>query len=217
MRMTASLRGFTLVEMAVVLVIVGLMLGGLIVPLTTQMEQKGFTDTQRAMAEIKEALMGYALSHAAADTRPYFPCPDTDGNGLENREVGGGCTNTEGDLPWADLGVSGRDAWNNLYRYRVANGFSNSVNGFLLTSNGNITVKDASAGANIATNVPALVISRGKAGAGGGADEAENTDVDGTFVSHTPSGAAGNEFDDMVVWLPSAIIVNRMAVAGRLP
>ena len=215
--MKESSRGFTLVEMAVVLVIVGLMLGGLIVPLTTQMEQKGFTDTQRAMAEIKEALMGYALSHAAADGRPHLPCPDTNGDGLENREVGGACTNTEGDLPWADLGVSGRDAWSNLYRYRVANSFSNNVNGFLLTSNGNITVKDASAGANIATNVPALVISRGKGGAGGGADEAENTDVDGTFVSHAPSGAAGNEFDDLVVWVPSAILINRMVAAGRLP
>jgi prepilin-type N-terminal cleavage/methylation domain-containing protein len=40
--------GFTLVEMAIVLVIVGLLLGGLLMPLSAQIEQRRIGETQKA-------------------------------------------------------------------------------------------------------------------------------------------------------------------------
>src|SRR5689334_14380107 len=88
--------GFTLVEMAVVLAIVGLMLGGLLVPISAQMDQKNYSKTQQDMSEIREALIGYGLSHG------YLPCPTNSvTNGAEERS-GTACTNRVGFLPWAE-------------------------------------------------------------------------------------------------------------------
>ncbi len=49
-------RGFTLIEMAVVLVIVGLLLGGMLVPLATQMETDRRKETTATLESIREAL-----------------------------------------------------------------------------------------------------------------------------------------------------------------
>lgn len=188
-------------------------------PLSAQMDQRNFNDSQRALNDTKDALMGYALSlnHAATDGKPHLPCPDTDGDGMENR-TGTACASVEGDLPWVDLGVAENDSWGNHYRYRVSSLFSDSAAGFTLSSVGNIDIRDAASGGNtVASQLPVLVLSRGKNGAGAGTDEAENGDADTTFVSHVPSATSGNEFDDLVVWLPSTIIFNRMVSAGLLP
>lgn len=213
-------RGFTLVEVAIVLIIVGLMMSAFLMPLAAQMDLKNYRETRMQMDEIREALIGFALSHSATDGKPYLPCPDTDGDGLEDR-VGSGCASQEGDLPIQNLGILGTDAWNNNYIYRVTEAnvanqhFANSANGFTLASTGNITVRVASGGSNLVTSIPVIIISKGKNGASAAvnADESENTSPDGTFVSHdfTPT------FDDTVVWISPNILFNRMVTAGKLP
>jgi len=209
--------GFTLIEMAIVLVIVGLMLGGLLVPLSAQMDQRNYSETQKALSDIKEALIGYALSHPAADGKPHFPCPDTDGDGLENRTASA-CTSAEGDLPTVDLGLPALDSWRNRYRYRVTNSFADNATGFTLASSGNITIRDAAAGNTVASAIPVAIFSRGKNGAGAGTDEAENSDsTNAILVAHAPTSTVGNEFDDLVVWVPSGILFNRLVAAGKLP
>jgi hypothetical protein len=70
-----------------------------------------------------------------------------------------------------------------------------------------------------------VVYSVGKNAATGGTgtDESVNPNPNstgtgkGVFVSHEPSAAAGNEFDDIVDWLSPNILFNRMVAAGRLP
>ncbi|WP_229415627.1 type II secretion system protein [Pseudoduganella armeniaca] len=62
-------RGFTLVEVAIVLVVVGLLIGGLITPLSTQLEQRRVADTRRALEEARDALTGFAIRNG------YLPCP----------------------------------------------------------------------------------------------------------------------------------------------
>ena len=94
-------RGFSLIEIAIVLVIVGLMIGGLVTPLTVQLEQRKVAETQKALDEAKEALTGYALRYG------YLPCPAISAmNGLEDRR-GGRCNGDKrvGFLPWATLGL----------------------------------------------------------------------------------------------------------------
>ena len=54
------MRGFTLIEMAVALFIITLVLGSILVPLNTQVEQRKTTDTQRILAHAMEALAGFA-------------------------------------------------------------------------------------------------------------------------------------------------------------
>lgn len=218
-------RGFTLAEMAVVLVIVALLIAGMVLPLSAQQEIRARQETERVMAELREALLGYAAAHTAGDGRPYLPCPDVDDDGLEDRTAGN-CNANEGRLPWATLGLGRTDAWNNRYRYAVSAAFSSSNTGFTLGSSGTLTVcQENSCAATLAANIPALTLSHGPNGLGafntaGGsnaaptdADELENADGDAVFVSRTPGGG----FDDLVLWLPATVLFNRMIAAGRLP
>lgn len=61
--------GFTLIELAVALVVVTLILGGLLVPLNTQLEQRKSSDTQKSLDEIKEALIGFAVANGSVNDR----------------------------------------------------------------------------------------------------------------------------------------------------
>ena len=134
----ASLRnrqtGFTLVEMAIVLLIVVLLLGGLVPTLSGQVDQRHNTETIKQLDEIQQALIGFALIYGR------LPCPAIVGsNGLENPTTGGNCTyfgnstNAGYDyLPAATLGLAGTnsagllmDAWGNPIRYAVSS--SNST------------------------------------------------------------------------------------------
>lgn len=208
-------RGFTLTEIAVVLFIVALLLGAMMLPITAQVDTRDNADAQKTLGEIREALIGYATSHSAADGKPYLPCPDTDNNGIENRVASpGACTNAEGLVPWVTLGLGRSDPWNNPYRYRVTPAFANSSNGFLLTSTGTLQLcTDNTCGATVATGIPAVILSKGKNGAGANINEVENSNANNDFVSKEPDPA----YDDLVVWLSPNILFNRMVAAGRLP
>lgn len=210
--------GFSLVEMAVVLAIIGLLMAGFLTPLSVQIEQANYKETQKELSELKESLIGYALTNVAIDGEPYLPCPDTDSDGFENRNtVDGSCVSSQADFPWATLGLGQDDSWNKRYTYRVAKDFSNSKDGFSLKSVGDMKILDTAGGKVIALSIPAVLVSKSKNGYGVGADEAENSNGDDTFVSHTPVSLSGNEFDDIVVWIPFAILFNRLVSAGRLP
>jgi prepilin-type N-terminal cleavage/methylation domain-containing protein len=229
-------KGFTLAELAIVLVIVALLMGGMLVPLSAQRELQDYRETQRQLSDITEALLGYAASHAATGSgNPYLPCPDADGDGFEDRK-GSECVADEGRLPWSDLGVGREDAWGNRFRYRVAKKYSDSGSGFSLTTTAFATTflrvcEDPACAADrvIASHLPAVIVSHGKNGAGafresgetnpapGGKDETANQDANDNFVLHSPSGAADNEFDDLVAWVSPYLLFNRMIVAGRLP
>jgi prepilin-type N-terminal cleavage/methylation domain-containing protein len=211
--------GFTLVEMAIVLVIVGLLLASFLSPLRMQLELRNNSETKTALGEIRDALIGYALSHSALDGRPFLPCPDTDGDGTENR-VANLCVLPEGGLPFTDLGLIGTDSWNNRFRYRVTLAFSNSLTGFTLSTPGDITLRDAAGGNVIGSLLPAVIISLGENGAvlpAVGVDQQANVDGNSTYVSKEMSNSQVNPFDDLVVWLSTNTLVNRMVAAERLP
>ncbi|MDR2239196.1 MAG: type II secretion system GspH family protein [Zoogloeaceae bacterium] len=222
-------RGFTLVEMAVALLVMALLVAGMMLPLSAQQELRARRETENTLNDIREALTGYAAGHAASDGKPYLPCPDTDDDGIQNRSASpGACAALEGALPWADLGLGRDDAWNNRFRYRVSAAFSDSGAGFALNGAGDIDVcadSACAAGSKIAGGIPVLVLSHGRNGFGAfnangfmhaapsDADELENANGDNRFISKSPDGA----FDDLVIWLPPSVLINRMITAGRLP
>ena len=53
--------GFSLIELAIVMFIVSIILGGLLTPLSTRLESQNRKQTTTMLAEIKESLMGYAI------------------------------------------------------------------------------------------------------------------------------------------------------------
>lgn len=134
------LRGFTLVELAMVLFIVGLLLGGMLVPLSTKLEQVNRETTASTLNEVKEALLGYAVINGR------LPCPDCpDGtvgscnsvaaanrnDGIEDRSGSAPnriCHTAVGNLPWVDLQVGEMDAWSHHFSYRVTAAFSQESN-----------------------------------------------------------------------------------------
>lgn len=228
-----NVRGFTLVELAISLAVIGLLLGMLIVPLNAQVDQRRMSDTQKELQLITEALMGFAVANGR------LPCPavpstanTTAGAGLESRALGT-CTGAaplplEGVVPWATLGVPETDAWGRRFTYRVITMFADDPAGgmqstFLLTDNGTITITNGAA--NIATNVVAVVISHGKNGvgayqmdgtklAGATGDELSNSNAaDNTFVSRTNAP----DFDDLVAWISPNLLKSRMVAGNRLP
>lgn len=200
--------GFTLIEMAVVLVIVGLLLGGMLVPLATQMETDRRKETIATLESIREALIGFAVINGR------LPCPDTNADGRENCPSVAPNGAPKG-LPYADLGVSRTDAWGNTWRYAVTNAFTTT---FTRTTPGNInvgTVANNCAAALLASNIPALVWSNGKTN-NGGTLELENRDVfDSCFVD-AGYRQANNAFDDLIVWIAPGVLINRMVAAETL-
>lgn len=222
--------GFTLLEMAIVLVIIGVLLGGLLMPLSAQVETSRISETKKALDDINQALIGFAV------TNGYLPCPAaSSSNGAEQTRVAGACPSRIGFVPWTALGVSQTDAWGRLYLYSATPAFTNSTTKFALTSTGDITVKNDGSAANIATNIPALVMSYGMNGyfatlpggvtsiANGSAtntDEVTNGSGTTTFVSKGISRsttATGGDYDDIVAWISPNILFNRMVAAQKLP
>jgi len=69
--MRPTVSGFSLTELAVVLLIVALLIGGLLIPLTSQVHIENQSKTEKSLSEIREALLGFA----AATGR--LPCPSS--------------------------------------------------------------------------------------------------------------------------------------------
>ncbi len=224
---TNKFSGFTLVEMAIVLAIIGLILGGLLVSLTAQTDLRDYAETRKITEDYKEALVGYSL------TNMHLPCPDTTNDGVEDfNAITGICSAPEGNVPWATLGLPDRDKWDQRFIYRVTAAFSNRapLPTFGLTSAGSLRVCNEAACSTptLTSSAIAVIVSKGKnrgicstAAPPACADETANTDNNSDFVAHEPraktAGSPNAEYDDIVTWLSGNILMNRMVAAGQLP
>ena len=234
-------KGFTLVEIAVVLVIVGLLVGSFIGTFAERIETTRRDNTVNELDEIKQVLMAYGYTNSPV----YLPCPDTDAppDGIQNRDAGGNCTagTAVGTLPWISLGMAHSDAWNNRYSYWVNPEYARDSGFDLTTGDANsaqINTRINNLAVAIAPNAVAVVFSRGKNGLGGVSidgvnrdaipapgnghdDEIENADGNSVFMYRfkTVEGvaAAGGAFDDILMWINSYELKAKMVEAGVLP
>jgi prepilin-type N-terminal cleavage/methylation domain-containing protein len=228
-------KGFTLMEMAIVLVIVGLLLSSLLLPLSKQREMSNFYQTKKSLEEIKEALIGYAMINGR------LPCPTTykdPGQNEYGHAIDNCLLNTQdpelppfavtGFLPWKDLSVREVDAWglprkkedklwSGYWIYRVAPEFASNALFFTLataSSTANIDIVNSS-GVSLTTSGErpvAVICSMGADGVANGQNalfETTNPIYQSDEVTAT--------FDDICVWIGRPTLFNRMVQAGKLP
>lgn len=165
--MMRTARGFSLVELAVVMTIVAFLLGGLIYTLSAQVEQRNFEDTRRRLDQARELLLTNAI------VKGRLPCPArytssvSHSNGMESfcttaatssvstcagsetttEQAHGTCSNHfDGFLPAASIGYLQTDAtgfavdaWGNRIRYVVTRTNTNCSGG-TLPANGYTTM-----------------------------------------------------------------------------
>ena len=199
-------RGFSLVEVAVVLAIVGLLLGSAMYTLSAQLEQRDETRTVRLLEEARELLLAFAI------VKGRLPCParNTSG-GDELRDDAGVCRDAAGNddyyrglLPARALGLQevdaqgfARDAWGNRIRYAVAKSVTGCADAPQLphfTSTANLK-------ANGITCQPAdLLICRSSVG-----------------IGPTSCGPAGNSLTNQNLVVAVLLSPGKSAALGRTP
>ena len=239
--------GFSLVEMAVVLVILGFVITALILPVTVQRGINFLRQTDNQLEITQKALIGFA------QTNGRLRCPATVASrGVEvltQQAVAGGgqCDPAAQLLPAATLGLpvndqgQALDGWGNPIFYRAA---QSSVGGSTFpdftTRNEMSTVgmaqlvpeirvcassSDCSDTSYLINNAVAVVYSLGSTGAQvlagaapGGIDEQANLNNDNIFVSHDIRGNDPNgSFNHIVTWISPYVLYNAMIQAGQLP
>jgi len=122
MNIPSNHNGFTLIEIAIVLLVVTILLGYTIAMFPIQQELKQYRQADQEMEEVLEAIIGFAQANGR------LPCPAIPNS--VGREDGGGasnCTSYGGFVPSNTLGLLGElnadslliDPWGNPYRYYV--------------------------------------------------------------------------------------------------
>lgn len=218
-----SSRGYSLIELAIAMSIVGLLGTSLLLGLAAQREATDYRAARQQLDDACETLLGFAITHGR------LPCPARPG--LADGQEGAGtadCTAGEhGVLPWITLGLAATDPWGRRLTYYAQAEFTaipsaGALTSFDLETLGKGTVEDGS-GHSVAEGLPAIIVSHGRGGGGGylvdgrqlavSGIEAENADTDAIFVSRTDGGNG----DGLVAWVVPGILKARLVAAGRLP
>lgn len=211
--------GFTLVELAVVLFIVALLAGGLLMPLSAQIEVRRANEAQRSLMEIRDALLGYAAINGR------LPCPSTENDPASanyGNEDSSACA-SEAYLPWKVLGVAETDPWGTprvsaaqprlgAWRYRVDHNFAATAIRLNSGFTDNLSVRD-NAGNSLTTTQEYAVAVVFSTGPKLTADGANALPADAVYQS----GERTPGFDDQLIWLGRPTLFSRLIAAGRLP
>ena len=115
-------HGFSLVELTIVILIMGLLLASLMMPLSAQRENARVRDGKEQLDAVRAAIEGFALVNG------FLPCPATPTSGGSSASVSGGCSAQHGFVPSTTLNLNGQrnpdnlllDPWGSPLRYSVS-------------------------------------------------------------------------------------------------
>ena len=191
-------RGFSLIEIAIVMVIIGVLAGGGVSLLGLLTQRKARTETIDYLKQAQAALISFA------DINGRLPWADTSGDGVEDSAA------SAGNLPYQTLRLSPTDPYKRTLRYEI-----NASLGTNLTAScgalrsgltGGPDVVDAD-GATASFPIAAILVSAGTMDADSdgnvfddintGAHQGDNRDGNPNYIRH-PSV---DNFDDLVVYV----------------
>ncbi len=224
---TPGQRGFSLIELAIVMVILGLMLGTMLIPLSTQRDLSNRKATETLLDEVHDALLGFAAAHGR------LPCPATNASNGQAAPTGAAttCTQPHGLVPARTLGLSGTfdannrllDAWNNPIYYSLSLAGSGSYSNAITLNTGPASLRicqqsSCTATTIVAEQIVAVIHSRGADGAQTPAspDQLANTDLNNDFVSTTLREDPATGFDDLLRWLSPSTLTYALLRSGQL-
>ena len=241
---TRKNAGFSLIEMAVVLVIAGLILGTVIGAMNVQMSGQRIKQTQERQQVIKEALINYIRQNSR------LPCPADITAGLTGAnagEVPADCATStiavssgaarKGAVPWKTLGLtaeSAQDAYGRLFTYIVTDEATTRDRNTIPGLRGNLAIFNAGAQSNVCPSTTpcdnlgvVAIISHGPNGYGAfygaatalpttnaTAEESENADASNLTFYDDPFTVNG--FDDRVTWYKPSDLLQPLIASGAI-
>jgi prepilin-type N-terminal cleavage/methylation domain-containing protein len=191
-------RGFSLIEIAIVMVIIGVLAGGSVSMVGILTKRKARIETIDYLNSAMAALISFA------DINGRLPWADTNGDGTENSGA------ASGNLPYQSLRLSPTDPYNRTLRYELnanlGSNLSTSCTALKSGLTGGPEVVDAD-GAGSAFPIAAILVSAGTQDADSdgnvfddiiaGIHQGDNSDGNPNYIRH-PSV---NNFDDLVVYM----------------
>lgn len=191
-------HGFTLIEIAIVMVIIGLLAGGGVSLMGMLTQRKARNETIDYLKETKQALTSYASINGK------LPWADTDGDGSQNNNA------TSGTLPYLDLKVRPSDPYKRVLRYEINSNLGadrpTTCNALKAGLSSGPRVIDGD-GAASSFYIAAILISSGPMDLDSdgnvfdaitsGSHQGDNTDGTPNYIRHPPI----DTFDDLVVYI----------------
>lgn len=223
-----KIKGFNLVELAIVLAVIALFMGGAINTYTRWFEKQQYEQAISDIEIIKKAIIGYAM------TNGYLPCPDISNaiDGNEARGVGGACEALGGNdplVPFNTLGLKQVDPWGVIYFYRAHSDYTDSNNLFELDNTNGLNIDDGN-DIPIANNVAFVVYSLGPdQGRRFTIEQEENRDFSNqtfskplTFLPYSNNSTPADNsddtgYDDVFSWVSTNVLKYHLVEADQLP
>jgi len=197
-------EGFTLVEMALVMLILGFLFTGLFSSISGWIENRRYSDTRQRMEQVIDALIGYALVNNGG-----LPAADADGDGIADPG------SNRGTLPWKTLGldeVTNFDAWQHPFVYHVDEAYRVNVPAVPPDTITGLRVENLS-GKKLTTDNPeapvAVLVSFGRNGIG--------DDNNGNANNLYTSNVTVENFDDEVRWISRYLLLGKLVDTGGWP
>ena len=236
--------GFTLIEMAIVLAIMGLVIAMLAPLLGNITENNRAEVTLMRLDDINDATVVFLRQNGRL---PCPAAPNGDPLGVERSECLAGDSNS-GIVPFRTLGLAqadARDGHSNYFTYYVARGYADDSLSLVLTDplgfchvgaevpDGDLDIVDMNGGSITSQDIAYVVISHGKNGRGrynppsdskttagtGGPFEDENSDGDDRFVDSVRIEEEGRSgpYDDTISWKTRDGLAGRAVEFGCSP
>lgn len=196
--------GFSLIELAIALLVITLLAGGAISALKAQKAYSSIAEAREQIRNAREAVINYAIANQ------HLPCPANNEQGHE-QPICPPQNPAKGFLPWQDLGLPAADPWGRPLHYHVSAAMTKTSPAAGYYTLGSLSIWSGTTNIDPAHAIAFAIWSTGEDG----------NDASAINPSGTP--AIGNDdivfeastSDDIVEWVSRYVLFGRMTAAGR--